>query len=166
MRLVIIRHADAALLGEPGITTDEARPLTELGIRQCQPLARSLERLGLRPERLLSSPLVRARQTAEQLLSVWGQSGLAIEECLALAPGGKKRAIVQAINSKSSECLALVGHNPDVSELIGWFLGDKNVAIDLEKAGVACLEFEDCPDKGNGTLRWLVTPEWCGHLAG
>ena len=161
MRLILIRHAEAAVLGEQGVTEDEQRPLTANGRAQCRPLVSALKRIACNLDRLLCSPLVRARQTAEEIVAVWGDGATQIEECASLAPGGKKRKLVTKLLQREVEVAALVGHNPDLSELIGWFIGDKQAGINLEKAGLACIEFEGVPDKGTGVLLWLVTPTWC-----
>jgi len=161
MRLYLIRHAEAAPLGEHGTTDDEERPLTEKGRAQCGPLAMALRRLGVELSRLLTSPLLRARQTAEALRSSWGEIAPEIVECRHLAPGGKKRKILDRLREQHADAVGLVGHNPDLSVLAAWLVGDKNVSIELDKAGVACIEFEGSLGKGKGTLRWMVTPEWC-----
>jgi len=166
MQLYLIRHAEAVELGQDGVTTDEARPLTEKGRQQCPTLAKALRRLGIRIDVLLTSPLVRARQTAEGITMNWGKSGPPITEAPELAPGGKKRKLLKQVNSLRAEHVGLVGHNPDLSELVGWLLGDKRVGINLEKAGAACIEFESGADKGKGTAVWLVTPAWCEQVTG
>ncbi len=50
---------------------------------------------------------------------------------------------------------------PDLSLYAGWLIGCKKVEIELAKAGVACIHFDDEADKGAGVLTWLVTPQWC-----
>lgn len=164
MYLLVIRHAEAIVLGERGISEDEDRPLTDRGHDQCAPIRKALRRLGVRLDRLLTSPLVRARQTAEGIREGWGDGAPLIDECIHLAPGGKKRLLSERLRELEGESIGLVGHNPDLSELIGWFLGDRNIGIDLDKAGLALLEFEGKPAKGAGTLLWLVTPAWCAGL--
>lgn len=160
MRLILIRHAEAVAVGENGISEDEARPLTDTGRARARAIAATLKRLGLRPDRLLSSPLLRARQTADEIARVWGADFPEIEETGSLAPGGRKRKLSQKLLQDEVDLVAVVGHNPDLSETVGWFLGEKKVGLDLEKGGMACIEFEGLPCKGEGVLSWLVTPEW------
>jgi phosphohistidine phosphatase SixA len=50
---------------------------------------------------------------------------------------------------------------PDLNDYAGWLIGSKKAQVDLAKAGIACVHFEDEPDKGAGVLTWLVTPQWC-----
>lgn len=165
MHVYVIRHADAVPLGEQGITEDEQRPLTEAGRRQCRSLVIALRKMGVKLDRLLTSPLVRARQTAEMIRRGWGEESLPLVECELLAPGTKKRILLDRLREQHVESIGLVGHNPDLSELIGWFLGEKRAGFNLEKAGVACVEFDGLPGKGTGVLDWLVTPMWCERLA-
>lgn len=160
MHLYLIRHADAVPLGEQGIESDEQRPLTPHGEEQCQALAQALKRLGVRLDALLTSPLVRARQTAERL-----GAGRA-KECRPLSPGGKKRQILEQVRESKGDAVGLVGHNPDLSEMVGWFVGDKGAGIELDKSGVACIAFDGKPAKGGGVLVWLCTPEWSAAVAG
>jgi phosphohistidine phosphatase len=165
MHLYVIRHADAVPLGQRGITSDEQRPLTEAGKGQCQVVVRALRRLGVKLDRLLTSPLVRARQTAEAIREGWGAGAPKIVECELLAPGGKKRLLMERLREQHVDSLGVVGHNPDLSELVGWFLGEKRAGINLEKAGLACVEFDGIPGKGTGHLAWLITPLLCDRLA-
>jgi phosphohistidine phosphatase len=165
MHLYVIRHADAVPLGEQGIHEDEARPLTAVGQQQCQLLAQALKRLNTKVDRLLTSPLVRARQTAKEVHDAWGKGAPAVVECDLLAPGVKKRLLLEHLREQHVDSLGVIGHNPDLSELVGWFLGEKRAGINLEKAGVACIEFDGVPGKGSGVLAWLVTPDWCERVA-
>jgi len=164
MHLLLIRHAEAVPLGEEGIAIDEARPLTAAGREQARLLSLTLQRHTPSLALILSSPLVRARQTAEALLAAWPNQPPQLEETPLLAPGGRRRKIAKHLRSYPQETLALVGHNPDLSELVGWFIGDKNIGVELEKGGVACLQFDDHPAKGAGLLVWLITPAWCQPL--
>ena len=156
MHLYLIRHAEAVPLGEQGIQDDEQRPLTPKGEAEAETLAQAIGRLGVRLDALLSSPLVRAKQTAQRLAT----KAARLKECPSLAPGHKKRELLEHLHGVKGDAVALVGHNPDLSELVGWFIGDKAAGIDLDKSGVACIAFEGKPTKGGGVLVWLVTPEW------
>jgi len=165
MLLYLIRHAEAVRAGPDGMS-DEERPLTEAGRSQSRALAPALKKLGVKIDRVLSSPLVRARQTAEEMLAAWGEGAPPQGECMLLAPGNKERKLMRALHKYPGETLALVGHNPDLSELCGWLMGDRRIGLDMAKAAVACLEFETRPAKGAGTLVWLVTPAWCAAVGG
>jgi phosphohistidine phosphatase len=161
MDLYIIRHADAQPLGEGGIEDDGERPLTAAGQAQCSPLAAALTRQGVRLERVVTSPLLRARQTAEGLLEHLDSPTPGLHTCDHLAPGGKRRKLTRFLRGLHAESIAIVGHMPDLSEYTAWLIGSRKAQIDLAKAGIACIHFEDRLDKGEGVLTWLVTPKWC-----
>ena len=160
MELYLIRHAEALALGERGITNDEERPLSDSGESVAEAAARALQAKGIVLDRLFTSPLLRARQTAEIFLRVWSRPELVLETCDALAPGGKPRKLSKILLRSSGEKIGLVGHQPHLGDYAAWLIGAKKAQIDIAKAGVAVLECGELPAKGLGSLRWLVTPEW------
>ena len=162
MRVYLIRHADAAPLGENGITTDEDRPLTGLGQAQCQNLATALQKHDVKLDQIVSSPLLRARETAEGLRKHWQTPLKEILLCDDLGPNGKPKKLSRFVRNLQAESVALVGHMPDISDYLTWLMGSKKVHIPLDKAGTAYLECGDDLGKGDGVLVWLVTPAWCG----
>jgi phosphohistidine phosphatase len=158
--LYLIRHADALALGERGITEDENRPLSERGEKQAAEVATALQRRGVHLELLLTSPLVRARQTADALVRQGTELVTDLESCELLAPGGKRGKLAKLLVEKGRGAVGLVGHQPDLGEFAAWLIGSRKVNLDLAKAGVALIRCEEEPGKGGGTLVWLVTPEW------
>jgi phosphohistidine phosphatase len=161
MDLYLIRHAEAQPLSEGGIEEDEARPLTDAGRAQCQALAAALQRCGVRPGRMLTSPLLRAKQTAEAVLHHWAAPLPHLQECELLAPGFKRRKLARFLDDLNEDGVALVGHMPDLAEFAAWLIGSRKAQLDLDKAGVACIRCTQALSKGEGMLTWLVTPEWC-----
>lgn len=161
MDLYIIRHADAQPLGEGGIDSDADRPLTAAGQKQCAPLAGALQRHAVHLDRIVTSPLLRARQTAERLLEELSAPKPELHICDHLAPGERRRKLTRFLCGLGAQSVAIVGHMPDLGEYAGWLIGSRKVQIDLAKAGVACIHFEEEPDKGAGALVWMVTPKWC-----
>jgi phosphohistidine phosphatase len=160
MNLYLIRHAEAEEL-EPDDTRDDAeRPLTENGKKQCVALVAGLRVRNVVLDQIVSSPLLRARQTVEGLLEHWPAPAPEQLTCNALAPGGRAKKITRFLLGLSGENVALVGHMPELAEYAGWLIGAKKVQLELAKAGVAFLRFDGSPDKGEGTLVWIVTPEW------
>ena len=160
MDLYLIRHAEAFPLGEQGITDDAARPLTPHGIEQARLVAEGLQRKGVRVEILVSSPLVRARQTAEEMVRTWAAPALDIHVTRHLAPNGKRRKLAVALAALRKDVLALIGHEPDLGQFAAWLVGSRKVQIKFGKGGVAYLQSDGMPDKGSCTLEWLVTQEW------
>jgi phosphohistidine phosphatase len=165
MDLFLIRHADAAPLGEGGVQDDAERPLTDAGRAQCKALAAALQRVGVRFDCVATSPLLRARQTAEGLLEDWPAPLPELAECEALAPGVKARKLARYLMKKGAGAIALVGHMPDLADHAAWLIGSKKAQIELAKSGVAHIECEKLPAKGSGTLTWLINPAWCDAVA-
>jgi phosphohistidine phosphatase len=157
--LYLIRHAEAVAQGAGGATSDEERRLTEKGKQQAQTLSSGLRQRGVRLGAVVTSPLVRARQTAEGLLQQWPDAP-ELHECDELAPGGRKRKLARFLADLGVDAAAVVGHRPDLDEFAAWLIGDKTVGIRLAKAGVAYIRCDGDPAKGTGTLTWLVPPEW------
>jgi phosphohistidine phosphatase len=165
MELYLIRHADAVPLGKEGISDDADRPLSDRGRAQCPVLAAALHRAGVHLDAVLTSPLLRARQTAEGLLENWPGETPALYPCNALAPGGKRRKLMRSLLGNGGGevgAVALVGHMPDLAEFAGWLIGERKIGLSLAKTGCAHIRFDAEPDKGEGTLAWLVTPAWYG----
>ncbi|MBD2101443.1 phosphohistidine phosphatase SixA [Leptolyngbya sp. FACHB-261] len=159
MQLYLIRHG---LAGEHGSYANDAeRPLTPEGQRKTRACAKRLATLGTSFQLILTSPLVRARQTA-QILQEQGLS-TQLQDFALLAPGGSFPAWLewlqqwQANQARNSQVgnLALVGHNPDLSdwaETLIW--GEARGVFVLKKAGVISLEL---PDSGSPVGRSLLT---------
>jgi phosphohistidine phosphatase len=162
MELYLIRHADALALGEGGITEDADRPLSPSGIEQARRLGRALREKELRVGVVLTSPLLRARQTAEEMLGAWNSAPPELRICDELAPGGRPKRLARLLRSQGSDAIALVGHQPDLSGHTAWLVGSKKAQIDIVKAGVAFVVCDGRPGKGGGVLEWLLTPDWLG----
>jgi len=160
MDLYLIRHADALPLGEAGILEDAERPLSESGKGQAKALAAALNKRGVHLARVLSSPALRAKQTAEQMLAAWPGTSVGLETSDNLAMGFKPRKLARALEDYKDNALALVGHQPDLAEFAAWLIGSRKARLDLAKGGVACINCSNGISKGGGTLEWLVTPAW------
>ena len=152
MELYFLRHGIAADEG-PADSGDAGRPLTEQGIKKMKEAARGLRRLDVRPEIVLSSPLVRARQTAEIVRKSFGVESRLVD---ALAPGFDMARLCDLLGEyRSAESLMLVGHEPDFSMLIGELTGGSRVR--LKKGGLARVDL-DTIEEDAGTLIWLLPP--------
>ena len=158
MQLSLMRHGIAVDRAE-GLP-DFERPLTPKGRKRTQQVVQWLRARGDRWDALLSSPLLRARQTA----TIAQQGGLApeVEIFDALAPGGSFGELVDWRRSQPGmEAIAVVGHQPDLGEWVELALwGQANGCIQLKKAGVAIVEFPAGRLRvGGGVLRELLTPK-------
>jgi phosphohistidine phosphatase len=155
--LYIVRHG---LAGEHGSYADDAqRPLTDEGHRKMRQVARRLYALDLRFDLILTSPLVRARQTAEILQAAGLSKQLEVSEFL--APGGDFGGWLAWFRQwQSSGSLAIVGHEPSLSqwaELLIW--GEARQRLLLKKAGAIGLKVPTGEAIGQSQLFWLTPPK-------
>jgi phosphohistidine phosphatase len=152
--LYLVRHAVAEERADKW-PDDTKRPLTAEGSARMKKAARGLERLGVTLDVILSSPLVRARQTAE-ILSARLDGHPPIVNSEALAPGGTYAALVADLEKQSRKTrIALVGHEPAMGELAARLIGARR-AIDLKKGAIVRIDVDALPPTG-GDLRWLLT---------
>jgi len=159
VNLYLVRHADAVPLGTGEVLTDAERPLSEEGRRQVKGLADLFRRLGIVPDRLLTSPLVRARQTAVGLRENLQLPVDRLTECKALAPDGSTRKLAKSLGKLTEASVVVVGHEPDLGQHAAWLLGSKRARISFAKGSAACVVCARDLDKGTGVLRWLITPQ-------
>ena len=155
----MIRHGIAAERGT--YSQDDERPLTQEGQQKTRQVAQRLHELKLRFDLILTSPLVRAQQTAEILQTV-GLSA-AVDISSHLAPDGRLEDWLnwlQGWQATGGSCLALVGHEPDLSswaETLLW--GQSRDKFILKKAGVIGLTLPTTGSPiGNSQLFWLAPP--------
>jgi phosphohistidine phosphatase len=152
MELYFLRHGIAADTGPAG-TGDAGRPLTKEGIAKMQLGARGMRQLHLRLDALLSSPLVRAHETAA---IVARELGLELQLAEKLTPGCDLAQLFALLGEyRGAERVMLVGHEPDFSSLIGVLTGGSKVL--MKKGGLARVDIERL-ERGIGTLVWLLPP--------
>jgi len=160
MRLLVIRHGVAGDRDEFAFTgrPDAERPLTKDGREKMKRAAEGLRTEVKQLDLIASSPLVRAVQTAEILADVFGGKELATVD--ALAPERAPDDILPWLRSHDQELtIAVVGHDPHLSFLVGWLLTGRHESfVELKKGGMVMLEFEDPPVAGGALLHWSLTP--------
>ena len=159
MRLYLVRHAIAEDRS-PDYEDDSLRTLTEKGNEKMGRIANGLRKLGVAPELIVSSPYVRASQTASILAKVLKYK----EELIysdSLVPMGEPDDMIGEINEKYSvDELMLVGHEPSMSMLASVLLaGDPAISINFKKGGVCCLSVDDLHYDRKAVLEWLITPK-------
>jgi phosphohistidine phosphatase len=153
MRLLIIRHASAAPPDVPG-AADADRPLTPRGRRRFKKAAQGLAEILSAPDLLLTSPLVRARQTARIAGKVWNLTPT--EE--PLLAGGSPEALLAAIAAGPEDSVvALVGHEPDMSRLLSHLVGGHGERLPFKKGGAALVALDGGAARG-GQLIWFMPP--------
>jgi phosphohistidine phosphatase len=159
MQLYVVRHGIAIDREDPKCPADPERYLTEEGIEKTKRVAAAVAALDASPDLLLSSPYVRAMQTAEIFATALGYAKSRIRRADLLLPGGDPMLFFRELaKDKQTSTLFVFGHAPHLDELIATALGSKHHITSLKKAGVALLELKRVSPP-NGQLLWLATPK-------
>ena len=163
LELYLVRHGIAEERGDDW-PDDSKRPLTGAGMAKLRKEARGLVALAVEIDQIVTSPLVRTRQTADILAEAFkNKPGIAASD--ALAPAGTPAAVMQEIARHVRKGrIALVGHEPNLGELAAQLIGAK-APLEFKKGGVCRIDFEMLPPKGLGALRWFVLPKMLRRLA-
>jgi len=153
MKCIFLRHGIAADR-ETWNGRDEDRPLTDEGVDRMRREAKALSDNLTDIDVVVTSPLLRARQTAEILAKALHLSKQVVEDEQVVDLNAQALAHILE-EHHSAESIVLVGHEPSMSETIGELVGGR---IELKKGGIACV---DLPDRSvmHGTLEWLLTPK-------
>ena len=153
LQLHLLRHADA---GDQGAWRgdDAERPLSDKGYAQAERLALHLALVGFEPDAVVSSPKVRARQTAEIVASALGRD-VRLDDRLG---GSLPLEAVEAVLRDAGDVgrPVLVGHDPDFSELLSTLTG---ADLEMKKGALARIDLPDGLQGGRGRLRWLLPPD-------
>ena len=167
MNVFILRHGIAVERGTKGFEKDSERPLTAKGKRQLRNSAAAMKRMKLRFDLILSSPYVRARQTAEIVAEE-----LKLKKRLKLSDTLKYENNPEAMISQITTLkpmpknLLLVGHEPYLSNLISRLVsGNGNMAMDFKKGGLCKVEVENLREGTTAQLVWLLTPKLMKEMA-
>jgi phosphohistidine phosphatase len=163
LEVYLIRHGLAAERGKDW-PDDSKRPLTPEGLLSLRKEARALNKLEVTFDQIVSSPLVRTRQTADVFSEeLKGHPEVVLSD--ALAPAGSPAAVMQEIGKHVRKArLALVGHEPNLGELAAELIGART-PLEFKKGGICRVDFDVLPPKGIGRLRWFVTPKMLRKMA-
>jgi len=158
MELIIVRHAIAFERSAQRWPDDGERPLSPRGIQRARQAAVGLKRLTDRPVRVFTSPLLRARQTAEILARCAGWPPAV--PCALLAPGCSPERVLALLAGLRGARIAVVGHEPDLGRLLAACLPGETAAaaFRLKKMSAASVRFSAHPRAARGTLAWLAPP--------
>jgi phosphohistidine phosphatase len=165
MIVYVVRHAPAGQRDASKWSDDSARPLSKKGERKFARAAAGLGGLGATPAVVLSSPYARAWRTAELLEERAGWPAPTV--CAELAASADSADVLPVLAQQGEDAtVALVGHEPNVSELTSLLLtGDgSRLSIPFKKGGTACLSGEPAP--GRVHLEWFLTPGQLRRIAG
>jgi phosphohistidine phosphatase len=153
--LYLVRHGRAEERGEAW-PDDSKRPLTTEGKSSMRKAARGLVRLDVVFDLVLSSPFVRARQTAEIIVDAYDDKPplVFIES---LTPNGTFQAVLADLEKHARRSrIAIVGHEPSLGELAARLSGLRRPIV-FKKGAVCRIDVKSLPPAGPGALRWLVT---------
>jgi len=156
LQLYLIRHGIAAERG-PEYPDDSKRPLTGKGITALRREAKALNELDTTFELIITSPLTRARQTADVFAEhLSGKPTVSTSD--ALAPAGTPSAVLQELaRHPRKQRIALVGHEPNMGELAARLIGART-PIEFKKGAICRIDFDGVPPKAQGQLIWLIPP--------
>lgn len=155
MLLYLVRHGIAIDRSNPKAPAEAERQLTAKGVQKSRAAALGLAELGVKPDVFLSSPYVRAVQTAEIFAEALGYSPRKIRMTDALKPAANPAEILKEIQRIRAKEIACFGHAPHMDLTIAQLSGSRAVYTELKKAGIAC--FEHAAAHGRWTLLWLLT---------
>jgi phosphohistidine phosphatase len=157
MQIYILRHGIAE--DEASSGQDADRELTSEGRKKLREVLRVAERANVSPSLIVTSPLVRAVQTAEVAVEVLGYREVLVRT-EALTPSSSPEAVWEEIrNHRGVQQLMLVGHEPLLSQLVAYLLGAPSLAVEMKKAGLARIDMEGFSSQPRGVLKWLLVPK-------
>jgi phosphohistidine phosphatase len=166
MVISLLRHGIAVERGSPGSEADSQRPLTAKGEQRMRRIAEGMLALGLSYDLILSSPYVRARQTADIVSQVLKTpDGVHLSDTL--TPEGDPRQLIEALHRDDHERqdVLLVGHEPYLSRLISTLLaGNSNLPVVMKKGGLCTLDVQTLRFGRCANLVYLLTPRQLRRL--
>ena len=161
--LYLVRHAIAFERGQEW-PDDAKRSLTHKGAARMREVIDGLLELGVEIDLVITSPLVRAKQTADLMIAGWPESP-ALVVSPALSPGAAPSAVTDVLSQHTrANGIALVGHEPALGELGAWLIGARHPLV-FKKSGVARIDVPATPIGGAGVLVWLATPKMLRQLS-
>jgi phosphohistidine phosphatase len=163
MILYLVRHGIAIDRADPKSPPEAERPLTAKGVQKTRLAALGLRALGAKPDVLITSPYVRAAQTAEIFAEALGISPEKIRVSEALKPAENPADMVKELQRLRTKEMICFGHAPHLDLLIAQLVGARNAFTELKKSGVAC--FEHASVHGRWGLLWILTPKLLRKLA-
>ena len=167
MELLVVRHAiaeDREAFAATG-RDDGLRPLTADGARKMRRTARGLHEVVPSVDAIVSSPLVRASETAEILRREYEMDDVHTVDIL--APGTAVPDMVAWLASQDRDVLLIVGHEPELGRLVTYLVsGIDHPGVDFKKGGACLVQFDTQPGAGSGRLLWAMPPSLLRDLAG
>jgi phosphohistidine phosphatase len=159
MRIYFLRHGEAGVAA-----SDTDRALTEIGSRDSSNIASLCRRSLITFTHVLTSPILRAKQTA--VLAIAHQPAITMEESEFLTPNADPKNLIQFLRSFTTESHILcVTHEPFAGTCISSLIsGTESSQIVMKPASMACVETYGAPSRGNGRLLWLINPDMVRNI--
>ncbi|MBI5482487.1 MAG: phosphohistidine phosphatase SixA [Deltaproteobacteria bacterium] len=158
MLICLMRHGIAQDRDDPESPPDPDRQLTRKGAERARQVARGLRALGVRPGAVLTSPYLRAVQTAAVAARGLGVDEEQLVQTEALLPDGDPAQVFAELLEVEAEEVLLVGHAPNLDEVLAFALGGGRAPFTrLKKAGAACVAVDSLAAP-RGQLEWLLEP--------
>ncbi len=155
MKVYFLRHGIARERDE-WKGTDAERPLTSDGVRKARSISEALAHLDLGLDAIITSPLARAKQTAEIVADGLGLKAKLTEDKRLASGFDEDRLHEMLLERADANAVMLVGHEPDLSVTIGALIGGGSIV--MKKGGLALVELPDAQSR-RGELQWLLTPK-------
>jgi phosphohistidine phosphatase len=160
VEIYVFRHGIAEISG-PG-QSDSARALTDEGRKKVAEVVKAAKRAGFQPSLIVSSPYLRAVQTAEVAASELKYHGEVVRT-EALVPHGSPEGVWTELRDYREEsAILLAGHEPLLSRLVAHLLGAPALRVEMKKAAMVRIDVETLGAVPRGTLRWMITPKLAG----
>lgn len=157
MILYLVRHGVAMARTEPNCPPEPERPLTRKGIEKTREALLGLRKLGVKPEVMITSPHLRAAQTAEIACEMLGYPRERVRKSDALKPGRNPIDFLKELRNVKAKEVMCFGHAPHLDQLIAQLAGAHGAFTALKKAGVACFEL-GTGTTARGSLLWVLPP--------
>jgi phosphohistidine phosphatase len=152
MHLYFLRHGEAQAAGR---VPDADRPLTEHGLAQARGVGTMLRNAGVKPDLVLCSPLLRAKQTAETVCVALKVKEFKPTEFL--DPSADQSQLFTELNSPRLDTILIIGHNPFIGEAVALLIaGNRNVRVAVGTGTCVCVEVEDPTQSGTGILEAVL----------
>lgn len=160
MELYVFRHGIAAdaVAGQ----SDADRALTDAGRKKTAEVVRTARRAGVDPSLIVSSPYLRAMQTARIAADEFGYRGEVLRTEMLVPHGTPEDVWSELRDYRDERAVLLAGHEPLLSRLVGWLLGAPALRVDMKKAAMVRIDLESFGPVPQGTLRWMITPKLAG----
>jgi len=163
MDLFLVRHAIAVEQDAEEYPNDD-RPLTDAGVRKMTEAARGIARMIPDLDVIFTSPLIRAKHTAEIVARAFGCEKR-MEVTGLLAPGGWANSVIAHLAARQDEDrVMLVGHEPDMGLLAGALVGAEHSVAEFKKGSVCCIRVDGVPGETRGVIRWHLSAKWLKRM--